>query len=185
LEQLAIRLDEKKVTMEQNELKMERLLHAKDDTIQLLKDQVLSTKTDSFRAQGLLTSRGILEFKLQLVHDERKRLDPKESKTKFNASRTCEYLMELMTNPSSISGDMSLSHTQDMIKYIQECKILNLKELYGILSSYIHSYSWGGMKVKILRQGLAEDHLCILTSVVQSLNLEYVMVNEDGVLADE
>jgi hypothetical protein len=147
--------------------KTEEVVAAKDEAIAAVKDQLNVIRAESLRSKGLLTSRGVFEFKLKLVYHETK------PTKKFNATEICNYLNKLLLLKSK--GDMG-THTQDMINFAKLCKLTNFIEIYSELSNEIHGYSWDGMSVKALKENTSSNTLCLTKHIAKSfnLNVEYV-----------
>ena len=81
--------------------KMDEIIRSKDDTIESIRRELVAEKREGLRARGLLSSRGIFERVLQLLHAE------ENFRGKFNATQAIQQLQQL--SPSNQSGRWAIA----------------------------------------------------------------------------
>ena len=131
--------------------KMNEIIRSKDETIESIRREMVAEKREALRARGLLSSRGIFERVLQLLHAE------ENFRGKFNATQAIQQLQQL--SPSNQSGRWANCLFQSVSKsYGSSVNIVHqLTTLYSTLSVDVHGQPWNQNSVQISDQLGAND----------------------------
>jgi len=130
---------------------------------ELLEKELKVATQELLRASGLLTSRGIFEWKLKMAFFESK------GKGKFNASEMIKVLL------SSTSTNSSTKTSIELMKIFTECDVNTVEDglkLWEQLSSDIHGHAWNGPAVRIYSSQLPIKYRCVIKKIAASLAFE-------------
>jgi len=130
---------------------------------ELLEKELQVATQELLRASGLLTSRGIFEWKLKMAFIESK------GKGKFNASEMIKVLL------SSTSTNSSTKTSIELMKIFTECDVYTVEDglkLWEQLSSDIHGHAWNGPAVRIYSSQLPIKYRCVIKKIAASLAFE-------------
>ncbi len=163
-------LKEKDNVLKEKDNTCERLLKEKDDVLKE-KDNVLKEKDNFLKsrenelmsAKGLLTSRGLLERIFQLVHPE----VVAEVGKRFVPTAVASYLdnSTALHNSSLKSLDELFPqkfHVQKVLLLAEKSGLASFQNLYSVLSSEIHGYSWSGPAVRIFSNNLPQECIAFI-----------------------
>ena len=153
------RLQEKDRIIEKMETYTDILIKEKDVRIKEKEAQILA-------AQGLLTSRGIVEALLKKCLIEMKLL----KLAKDNQKDIMTNIIQLM-----IQQEEKLPKTSKCYQLLQAAKKCgcDLVSLYESLCNGIHGAPWHGPSIKIFSKELKEEERCLLVYIADDMSLPY------------
>ena len=153
------RLQEKDRIIEKMETYTDILIKEKDVRIMEKEAQILA-------AQGLLTSRGIVEALLKKCLIEMKLF----KLAKDNQKEIMTNIIQLM-----IRQEEKLPKTSKCYQLLQAAKKCgcDLVSLYESLCNGIHGAPWHGPSIKIFSKELKEEERCLLVYIADDMSLPY------------
>jgi hypothetical protein len=157
---------EKDSRLQEKDKIIEKVEREKDSRLQEKDIRIMEKEAQMLAAQGLLTSRGILEALLKKCLIEMKLLKLAKDNQQVNMTN----IIQLM-----IRQEEKLPKTSKCYQLLQAAKKCgcDLVSLYGSLCYGIHGAPWHGPSIKIFSKELKEEERCMLVYIADDMSLPY------------
>jgi len=134
--------------------------------LQIKENEIKNKDKELLGIKGLLTSRGIFEFFINLCFGELQELGLCGKYEKCNITNTLNKMNKMENRELYPSGGYSAR-----ILYAAEHCNANLTDVYKTLCNEIHGSRWSGPGVQVYASMLTEREKCIVNFIANDMNL--------------
>lgn len=142
-----------------------------------LRLQLQYTNNELLRTNGLLTSRGIVEYFVRLVAGEYHR-----NTGNYKKEPAVSEVLRVLGKGLSLSGesrnkfisDLPGSNAVALFTFLTDCHFTSSEDaekIYQTLSQNIHGYSWYGASVRVYCKDMSPSLLCLIEKVAVFMKL--------------